>query len=330
VTSFDHGGGFVPIAVTRRSGLDESVHFGALVALGPSGDVAFSCGDADVTVYGRSANKPLQATAMLEAGLQLAPDLLAVSCASHDGSPVHAAAVRRILAGAGLDESALRNTPDLPLDPEAAADVIRSGGTRLPIHMNCSGKHAAMVATCVVNGWDVESYLDADHPLQRRITDAIDAMTAGPPAGSSPARSTGGVVHVGVDGCGAPVQAMPLVGLARAFRAIALERAAVWRAMTTHPGMVAGPDRDVTLLMHSVPELMVKDGAEGMFAAALPDGRAVALKVADGASRARPAVMVAALGALGVDVVGAAERLVQVVRGHGRRVGEVRAVGIAP
>jgi L-asparaginase II len=315
MTTFEHGGGFVPIAVTRRSGCDESVHFGAVVGLDAGGDVAFALGDPGVAVYGRSANKPLQASAMVAAGLDLAPDLLAVGCASHDGSPLHEAAVRRILAGAGLDESALRNTPDLPLDEGAALDVIRSGGTRLPIHMNCSGKHAAMVATCAANRWDVDSYLDVHHPVQQHITGVIEALTTG-------------VTHVGVDGCGAPAHVTSLLGLARAFRAIAIDRGAVWQAMTSHPELVGGPRRDVTLLMKAVPELMAKDGAEGMYAAALPDGRAVALKVADGASRARPAVMVAALGALGVDVEGVDERVVQIVRGHGRRVGEVRAVSL--
>jgi L-asparaginase II len=316
VSGLEHGGGFVPIAVTQRSGFDESVHFGAVAGLDAGGDVVYAGGDVDVTIYGRSANKPLQASAMVGAGLDLAPDLLAVGCASHDGSPAHVAAVRRILAGAGLEETALRNTPDLPLDEDAADDVVRAGGTRTPIHMNCSGKHAAMVATCVVNGWDVDSYLDADHPVQQRITERIVALT-------------GCVVHVGVDGCGAPAHVTSLTGLARAFRSIALDRGAVWQAMTSHPEMVGGPARDVTLLMQGVPGLMAKDGAEGVFAAALPDGRAVALKVADGASRARPAVMVAALAALGVRVDGVDERVVQVVRGHGRRVGEVRAVPLA-
>jgi L-asparaginase II len=316
VSGLEGGGGFVPIAVTRRSGFDESVHFGAVVGLDRAGDIAYAGGDVHVTIYGRSTNKPLQATAMVAAGLDLAPDLLAVGCASHDGSPVHVAAVRRILAGAGLEETALRNTPDLPLDEDAADDVVRAGGTRMPIHMNCSGKHAAMVATCVVNGWDVDSYLDAEHPVQQRITEQIDALT-------------GCVAHIGVDGCGAPAHVTSLTGLARAFRSIAVDGGAVWQAMTSHPEMVGGPARDVTLLMQGVPGLMAKDGAEGVFAAAMPDGRAVALKVADGASRARPAVMVAALAALGVPVDGLDERVEQVVRGHGRRVGEVRAVPLA-
>jgi L-asparaginase II len=100
VSGLEHGGGFVPIAVTQRSGFDESVHFGAVAGLDAGGDVVYAGGDVDVTIYGRSANKPLQASAMVGAGLDLAPDLLAVGCASHDGSPAHVAAVRRILAGA--------------------------------------------------------------------------------------------------------------------------------------------------------------------------------------------------------------------------------------
>jgi L-asparaginase II len=304
---------FVPVAATRRSGVDESVHFGAVVALGTDGEVAVRAGDPEAPIYPRSCNKPLQATAMVELGLDVPPEQLAVACASHDGSPAHEAAVRRLLAGAGLDESALRNTPDLPLDPASAEDVVRGGGTRAPIHMNCSGKHAAMVATCVANGWDVASYLDPAHPLQLAIAATIGTLS-------------GDVTHVGVDGCGAPAHVTDLLGLARAFRSLAVGRSTVWQAMTEHPDMVGGPTRDVTILMRAVPGLMAKDGAEGVFAAALPDGRAVALKIADGASRARPAVMVAALGALGVDVDGLDDRVVQTVRGHGRRVGEVRSL----
>jgi L-asparaginase II len=303
----------VPVAATRRSGVDESVHFGAVVAIDVDGVVAAQAGDPAVPIYPRSCNKPLQATAMVDLGLAVPHDELAVACASHDGAAAHEAAVRRLLAGVGLDESALRNTPDLPLDAACAEHVLRSGGSRAPIHMNCSGKHAAMVATCVVNGWDVESYLDPAHPLQQVITATVAGMS-------------GGVTHVGVDGCGAPAHVTNLLGLAHAFRSLATVQGAVWRAMTEHPEMVGGPTRDVTVLMRAVPGLMAKDGAEGVFAAALPDGRAVALKVADGASRARPAVMVAALRVLGVEVAGLDEQVVQAVRGHGRRVGEVRSL----
>ncbi len=311
---------YVPVAITERSGFDESVHFGVVVALDTDGSIVFACGDSNVTIYPRSSNKPLQAVAMVRAGLQLPPDHLALVCASHDGTAAHLAVARRILAGAGLDEQALGNTPDLPLDQHSAHEVIRHGGGRTSLQMNCSGKHSGMLATCVLNGWAHDhSYLQVDHPLQQRITATIADLTEGD------------VLHIGVDGCGAPAHVVPLVGVARAFRSIAMgnDGAAsndVYLAMTHHPEMVGGEERDVTAFMRHVPGLMAKDGADGVFAAALPDGRAVAMKIADGANRARPSVMVAALERLGVDVSAVAPMVVQHLRGHGRIVGSVRAV----
>jgi L-asparaginase II len=311
---------FAPVAVTERSGFDESVHFGAVVALDADGSIAFSIGDPDVAIYPRSSNKPLQAIAMLRAGLSLEPDLLALVCASHDGTTRHLTAARRILAGAGLDEQALANTPDLPLDEHSAHEVLRHGGGRTPLQMNCSGKHSGMLATCVVNGWAHDAtYLDVDHPLQQRIAQTIADLTGAH------------VPHVGVDGCGAPAHVVSLTGLARAFRSIATRAAgdagdAVYGAMTGHPDMVGGERRDVTAFMRHVPGLIAKDGADGVFAAALPDGRTVALKIADGADRARPPVMVGALARLGVDVTAVAPLVTQHLLGHGRVVGVVRCL----
>ena len=312
---------FVPVAVVSRSGLDESVHFGAVVALDRGGRIAVAAGDPTTFVYPRSSNKPMQAVAMVRAGLRLPADLLALVCASHDGTATHTAAALRILATAGLDEHALANTADLPLDAVSRTEVIRAGGTATALQMNCSGKHAGMVVTCAQHGWphDGGTYLDVDHPLQRSITDVIESL-----AGERCA-------HIGVDGCGAPAHAFSLLGLARSFRTIATGAAgeagdAVYAAMTSHPVMVGGDDRDVTHLMRAVPGLMAKDGADGVFAAALPDGRAVALKIADGGDRARPVVMLAALRALGVDVDDVAPLVSKPILGHGRPVGEVRAI----
>jgi L-asparaginase II len=307
-------GAFVPVAVTSRSGFDESVHFGAVVCLGPSGDIVHAAGDPTVAVYPRSANKPIQATAMVRAGLQLPPRLLALVCASHDGTPMHTAAALEILGLAGLDDDALANTPDLPLDPACAEQLLRDGGGRRALWQNCSGKHGGMLVTSARRGWPVDqTYLAPDHPLQSAITITIDEL-----AGEVH-------THLGVDGCGAPAHVTSLLGLARSFRAIAMERGEVYRAMTGHPEMVGGDRRDVTKLMRLVPGLVAKDGAEGVYAAALPDGRAVALKIADGAGRARPAVLLAALERLGVDTCRAAPLLVERVLGHGRPVGDVRA-----
>jgi L-asparaginase II len=311
---------FVPVAITNRNELDESVHFGAVVALGPGGDVEYSAGDPCVEIYPRSANKPMQAVAMVRAGLRLPDDLLALVCASHDGTPAHVDAARRILDTAGLDDASLANTADYPLDPSSARDVIRHDQPKRAIYMNCSGKHSGMVATCVCNEWPHdESYLDQIHPLQRRITATIADLADEEPS------------HIGVDGCGAPAHVMSLLGLARCFRAIATGEAGdagidVHRAMTAHPVMVGGERRDVTAFIRAVPGLMAKDGAEGVFAAALPDGRAVALKIADGANRARPPVMVAALARLGIDVGTLAPMVEERMLGHGRQVGVVRSV----
>ncbi|MBA3287181.1 MAG: asparaginase [Acidimicrobiia bacterium] len=302
---------YVPIAETHRSGYAESVHHGAVVALAEDGSVAWSVGDVDGAIYPRSALKPLQAVTMLDLGLDVPDDLLAVVCASHDGRAEHLAAVERLLAAAGLTPGDLENTPELPLDADAADAVIRRGDGPSAITQNCSGKHAAMLATCVINGWATAGYIDAVHPLQQRITADLLART-------------GRVAHVGVDGCGAPTAAVPLIGLARAVRQLAVDRHRVHAAMTRCPEMVGGPERDVTRLMRLIPGLMAKDGAEGVYVAALPDGRAVALKVADGASRARLPVMIAALRSLGVDVAG--DILSEHVMGHGRPVGRVVAL----
>ena len=309
---------FVELAVTTRNGHDESVHYGAVVALEADGSVAFALGDAGAVVFPRSSTKPIQATAMVASGLSLPPRLLALVCASHDGRAEHLSTAKEILATAGLTEDALGNTADYPLDPDAQDAAIRAGGVKTALQMNCSGKHSGMLATCVHNGWDLESYLHVDHPLQQRITEMVPQL-AGEEAS-----------FIGVDGCGAPAHALSLLGLARAFRSVALAPSSsaagqVATAIRQHPEMLGGPTRDITLLIQGVPGLMGKDGAEGVFAIALPDGRAIALKISDGANRARPPVMKFALQALGVDVSAVDPRAFDsVIFGHGKPVGSVR------
>ena len=309
---------FVELAVTTRNGHDESVHYGAVVALESDGSVAFALGDAGAVVFPRSSTKPIQATAMVASGLSLPPRLLALVCASHDGRAEHLSTAKEILATAGLTEDALGNTADYPLDPDAQDAAIRAGGVKTALQMNCSGKHSGMLATCVHNGWDLESYLHVDHPLQQRITEMVPQL-AGEEAS-----------FIGVDGCGAPAHAMSLAGLARAFRSVAIAQDStaagqVAGAIRQHPEMLGGPTRDITLLIQGVPGLLGKDGAEGVFAIALPDGRAIAIKISDGANRARPPVMKFALQALGVDVSAVDPRAFDsVIFGHGKPVGNVR------
>jgi L-asparaginase II len=307
--------GFAPVAQVWRSGAIESIHHGAVVALAADGSLALAIGDPDVMVFPRSALKPLQAASMVDVGLALDDELLAVVCASHDGRPEHVAAVRAILAGAGLDEADLDNTPALPLEGEAQRAILRAGGGPTSITQNCSGKHAGMLATAVVNGWPTEGYRDPDHPVQRLILDDLQ-------------RHAGAVTAVGIDGCGAPAPVVSLVGLARAVRRLAIEGHQVHRAMSGHPEMVGGPARDVTRLMRLVPGLLAKDGAEGVQVAALPDGRTVAVKIADGSGRARSPVTVGALRSLGVSID--PDGFVEPVLGHGEPVGRVVSLVDAP
>jgi L-asparaginase II len=315
VTRFD--GRIEPIAIATRSGLEESVHHGAGVAIGADGGVCASTGDPDLVVYPRSCLKPMQANAMIGAGLELDDRQLAVACASHDGSPEHLDAVRSVLERYGLAESDLRNTPARPYGAGARTAARVAGIEPSPLQQNCSGKHAAMLATCRVNGWPIEDYLDQHHPVQAAVTNGVEAL--------------GAVVHhVGIDGCGAPTHACSLRDLAAAFARLAAPGSAVARAMTANPELVGGPTRDVTLWMRAVPTLVAKEGAAGVMAAGLGDGRAVAFKVADGSDTCRQAVVVEALRAAGVDVDAHAARTSDAVAvpvlGHGRLVGRLEPI----
>jgi L-asparaginase II len=309
ITDATAAAAFVPLAIVSRSGADESVHFGAAVALDQDGSEVFRAGDPMLAIYPRSSNKPMQASAMLSLGVDLTDQQLALACASHAGTPEHLAVVQSTLASVGLDISALANTPTLPLDVVAAASAIAAGAEPSSLMQNCSGKHAAMVATCVVNGWPISGYLATDHPLQQAITEHFDHLV-------------GSTTHLGVDGCGAPAHMMTLAGLAAAFGALGSSDSRVASAMTSYPDLVGGPGRDVTRLMKSVPGLMAKDGAEGVFAAAMPDGRCAAVKLCDGSSRASGVVIAATLRAVGVDIEPA--QLGDTILGHGRAVGTIR------
>ena len=312
------------IAEIVRSGFVEGHHYGSAVALDGEHAVVYQRGEVGTPILPRSCNKPLQAVGMLRAGLDLDGELLALACASHSGEDFHLEGVRRILAGAGLDESALQTPPGWPLDDRARDRLVRAGGAKSPLQMNCSGKHAAMLATCVANGWPTETYRDPGHPLQQAIAAAFAELTGEP------------VEHLAVDGCGAPLLGTSLQGLARAFSVVATsdrpEEKRVAEAIRRHPEYVSGTTRDELALLRAIPGAIAKAGAESCYAVAMPDGRAFALKTDDGAPRARPVVMAALLRHLGVDVetgvdtdavrrTGAAP-----LTGGDEVVGEIRAV----
>ena len=314
-----------PVAVAEivRSGFVEGHHYGSVVALDADGRVAWSVGDVENAVLPRSCNKPLQAVGMLRAGLYLDGELLALAAASHSGEAFHLEGVRRILSSAGLDEAALQTPPDYPIDDQAKEEYLRAGGQKSSLAMNCSGKHAAMLATCVVNGWDTATYLDPDHPLQVAIAETFADLTGEK------------VQVVAVDGCGAPLLSTSLSGLARAFRTVSLATEGpekrVADAIRTHPEFTSGSRRDEATLLRAIPGAIGKAGAESCYAVGLADGRAVALKTDDGAPRVRPVLMAAALERLGVtrdpdvDVEAVRRTGVLELLGGGRPVGEIRA-----
>ncbi|HET9898494.1 MAG TPA: asparaginase [Streptosporangiaceae bacterium] len=277
------------LAEVVRSGFTESWHRGSLVVLGADGSAILGLGATDVPIFPRSSNKPMQATAMLECGLDLPDDrLVALAAASHSGEKFHVDGVRDILRRAGLSEADLQCPPDWPLDDAARNDLIRAGGERDRIHMNCSGKHSAMLAASVASGWPARTYRDPEHPLQQRIKATIESL-----AGER-------VTAIGVDGCGAPLMALTLRGLASGFSAIVRSKAGsaarrVADAMRSYPEWMSGTRRYEAALMRAVPGMLMKPGADGVCAFALADGRSGAIKMDDGAQRAVSPVAAALL-----------------------------------
>ncbi|WP_426997385.1 asparaginase [Pseudarthrobacter sp. N5] len=329
----------VALAAQTRGGLVESIHYGSLIATAPDSGAQdpdapdpaghdglrtlLSAGDPLAPFYPRSALKPLQAVALVGAGLDLPADLLALTAASHSGAAMHRDGALRILQIHGLTADALENSTDLPHGVGEREEWLRDGGQATQLTQNCSGKHASMAATCVINGWPVRGYLDPGHPLQQLVAQTVRDLT-----GEEPSRAT-------TDGCGTPLFALTLRGMARAFGRLASAEmngapaespeAAVAHAMRRHPEMVAGEGRDVTELMRLAPGLLAKDGFEGVQLVGLPDGRAVAVKISDGGDRARMPVTVRALEALGVDTAPLAGIATGSVLGGGRPVGELTA-----
>ncbi len=306
-----------PLAWVVRGDLTESVHTGHLVASDADGREVLRVGAPEQVMFPRSSIKPVQALAALRTGLDLTSEQIAVGCASHSGEEQHLETVRSILTGAGLSEDDLGNTPDPPLSADAARAWRDAGHAPSALTQNCSGKHALMLAACVHNDWPIDTYLQPDHPLQQAIAATVAELTGEP------------VRHTAVDGCGAPLLSTTTTGLARAFAVLATAGAdspegRIAAAMRRHPHLVGGTGRDVTAAMQQVPGLVAKDGAEGVYAAALPDGRAVALKIADGASRPRAVALAAALRVLGEEPDRPWDWARVPVLGHGRPVGQVR------
>jgi L-asparaginase II len=309
---------YTELAHVVRNGFVESRHFGSAVVVGPAGEVVLACGVPDEPVLPRSTVKPLQALACLLADAPLSGREVAIAAGSHTGEDMHLDVVEGLLKEVSLTVDALGCPPDWPEDEPTRHRLIRAGENPQPVRMNCSGKHAAMLAACAVNGWSTDDYLDAAHPLQRRVRETVEELSGGP------------VAHVAVDGCGAPLFGLALRGLADAFRALATApedtpAATVADAMRTYPEYVGGSHGHLnTMLMRSAPGIIAKGGAEGVLAAATPDGYAVAVKVIDGSPRATTVIAIAALRAAGVPLPDLAELATAPVLGGGQPVGEIR------
>jgi L-asparaginase II len=272
---------FVEVSVLERGGIVESRHRGIAALVDPEGKLIDHLGSAKRLVYARSALKPMQVVAMRRAGLMLEGAQLAVSAASHQGTAAHIALVQQILGDAGLSEADLQCPLAWPGNPTARAEAQANGQIESRIAFNCSGKHAAFLATCVVAGFDAKTYLAADHPLQQLVEQVIEEYSGEK------------ILHSSIDGCGAPLHATTVEGLARAISNFSAKDTDVVDAMLANPWAVGDTNSmDAIVMKHG---MVAKIGAEGVFVIGLKSGHGVAVKIADGSLRAAPLV---ALGLL--------------------------------
>jgi L-asparaginase II len=309
------------VARVLRGGRIESVHRARVAVCDERGRRVAGCGDPDSAIYLRSAAKPFQVLPLLEAGgiaaYRLGSDEIGVMCASHGGEPGHLRVVSRLLARGGFTARDLTCGAHLPMHEPTARALIARGRRPTALHNNCSGKHAGLLLACRLLGLPPSGYERAEHPLQIRIRARLAEFTAVAAAS----------IGTAVDGCGLPVFFLPLAGLATAYARLAAKalpgegpsqraaRRAVWRAFCESPWMIAGTGRYTTEFLEAGEGRWIgKEGAEGVYAVAIrpgPDGRAlgVAWKIEDGSIRARDAVGLSVLAALGALPAAARRRL---------------------
>ena len=283
----------VDLAHLTRGPLIESIHTGSIAVVDASGKIIASAGDPQQKVaYWRSSAKPFQAMAVVESGAidhyGLDENELAQMCASHAGEDIHIATVRGILKKIGLDESYLQCGSHYPSHGPTQERMRLAGEKPIEVHCNCSGKHSGMLALCQQIGADASNYTELEHPVQQLDLEEVAAFTG-------MAKED---IIIGIDGCGVPVHGLPVYNMALAWarlvnpsgmsasRQQAAER--IRMAMMHYPYLIAGAGRTCTQLMQALPERIVaKSGADAVYCFALPEkGWGVALKIADGGSRA--------------------------------------------
>lgn len=311
--------GSVELAVVERSGMIESRHLGAAAVVDGDGALVRTLGDSAALIYPRSTLKPIQAVAMLRASAPLSGARLVLATASHCGSPEHLAVVRGILEAVELGADDLQCPADWPLGREFANDLVRAGEKPGRLHMNCSGKHAGFLSAAVTSGWSTKDYLEPDHAMQVLVRETVEEFT-----GET-------IEHSGVDGCGAPVHAVTLGGLARAIGRVSgstsRDEFELASAIRENPWAIDGHGRANTLVIEQL-GLIAKLGAEGVMVMGAPDGSAVAVKILDGSLRAATLVaidLLARVGTISLEAAaGVLEATTERVLGGGREVGDIR------
>lgn len=287
-----------PMIEIWRGPILESVHHGHAVVCDEQGDVVMSWGDVDRVVLPRSSSKMLQALPLITSGAAdaygLTTEHLALACASHRGEAMHTERVSRWLSDLGLGDDDLRCGAHPPYDTETHHQMIKTDQSPCQWHNNCSGKHSGFLTLAKHLGAGPE-YLEIDHPVQLAVREATERATGEPVSG------------YGIDGCSAPNFAFSLAGMARAMAHFAASpdgsaEVRLHEAMRKHPELVAGNGRACTELMRATAgQAAIKTGAEGFYIAILPEKKlGVALKIADGATRASECAMASILVKLGV------------------------------
>lgn len=270
------------LAVVQRSGFVESRHIGAAAMVGPQGQLLEALGSVTAPVFPRSALKPFQAIASMKGGAPLFGAEVALAAGSHTGSFEHMRTAAGMLESAELTPDDLQCPAAYPQDRQARTYLLAHDKPPQALAMNCSGKHAAFLWACAASGWDTATYLDPQHPLQRLVLEVIEEFTDEAPAA------------VGTDGCGAPVAAVTLEGMARGYARLGAairnitadaRAATLATAMVDYPEMVQGHGTANTVVSEEL-DLIAKFGAEGILCLGTPAGAGVAVKVLDGSTRA--------------------------------------------